>query len=227
MALHSDIAALPFGSGLNTQGQAKHVAEPKSDAIKQNAAPSARSHLRPATQADLKIVYARLQEAIDSSPYYSDEFKEFEKTRLTPVYLSALFKSDPHHILIAHDDGDMAGFMISGPDLGVLWLYWSYIFPEMRDKSLAMKCMREFITRWENSRFHKVATYTRPGNRVAELLMKRYGWKHTCTLEKHIFGEDYELYEHPLTKNSVGYDRGVAIGITGRIIEKFRAIFQR
>lgn len=227
MALHTDIAAPVLGSGPNAQGQTKHVAASKCVATNQNATPVEQSCLTPATQAEMKIVYTRLQEAIDTSPYYSEEFKQFERERLTPVYLSALYKSDPRHILIARDKGNIAGFMISGPDLGVLWLYWSYIFPEKRNKSLAMKCMRAFNICWNNDRFHKVATYTRPGNRVAELLMKRYGWKHTCTLENHIFGEDYELYERPLTKTSVGYDRGVGIGIMGRLIQKARTIFQR
>ena len=97
-------------------------------------------------------------------------------------------------------DGETVGFMISGPELGTLWLYWSYLFPEHRKSGVAMAAMRTFLEHWDNGRFHKVATYTKPGNDVAAAIMKRFGWSHTATLEQHIFGEDYLLYEHKFQK---------------------------
>ena len=58
-------------------------------AVADGAAPAAAalappSVLRPATYDDLKIVYPRLMEVIETSPFYNDEFKAHEKGRLTP-----------------------------------------------------------------------------------------------------------------------------------------------
>jgi RimJ/RimL family protein N-acetyltransferase len=132
--------------------------------------------------------------------------------RLTRGYLEALLEADPWHVAIMQLKGEVAGFMISGPELGTLWLYWSYVFPEKRKSAMALLAMRNFIQHWDNGRFHKVATYTRPGNDAAAAIMERFGWSLTATLKRHIFGEDYLLYEHPLTKALPGYDRGARLG---------------
>jgi RimJ/RimL family protein N-acetyltransferase len=175
------------------------------------------SVLRPATYEDLRIVHPRLMEVIETSPFYSDEFKAHEKGRLTPGYLEALVDSDPWHIALMLKDHETVGFMISGPELGTLWLYWSYLFPEHRKSGVAMSAMRTFLEHWDNGRFHKVATYTKPGNDVAAAIMKRFGWTHTATLEQHIFGEDYLLYERKFQKVTAGYDHGLNLGRIAQI----------
>lgn len=73
-----------------------------------------------------------------------------------------------------------------------------------------MGAIRTFIEYWDNGHFHKIATYTKHGNEAAVAIMQRYGFEHICTLEKHIFGEDYLLYEKPLTKVTKDYDHGIA-----------------
>jgi RimJ/RimL family protein N-acetyltransferase len=184
----------------------------QSPAPEATAAPAPVKVLRPATHDDLKLVHPRLIEVIETSPFYNDEFKAHEKGRLTLAYLEALVDADPWHVAIIHKDEDILGFMISGPELGILWLYWSYIFPEHRKSGAAMAAMRAFLAHWDNSRFHKVSTYTKPGNDVAAVIMKRFGWTHTATLEQHIFGEDYLLFEHKLQKAVPGYDHGLNLG---------------
>ena len=39
--------------------------------------------------------------------------------------------------------------MISGPELGTLWLYWSYVFPEKRKSAMALTAMRAFVEHWD------------------------------------------------------------------------------
>jgi len=180
--------------------------------------PAARSSpIRAANSSDLDLVHQRLMEAIETSPFYSPLFKSYEKSRLSKGYLRNLVAMDPHHVMIVMVKKETAGFMISGPELGTLWLYWSYVFPEKRRATLAMASLRSFIEHWDNGRFHKIATYTRPDNDIAIALMKRFKFTHVCTLEKHIFGEDYMHWERALNKTEQGYDFGVGPGLAGRL----------
>lgn len=173
--------------------------------------------LRPARTADVPRIHARLMEAIKTSPFYGDDFKAYEMQRLTEPYLAALVQANPDYILIPLHEGEMAGFMISGPEMGTLWLYWSYLFPELRQSRLAMTALRAFVAHWNNKRFHKIATYTRPDNKVARLLMERFGFRQVCLLENQLLGEDCLLYEHTLEKALPGYDQGVAVGRLGKM----------
>jgi RimJ/RimL family protein N-acetyltransferase len=190
--------------------------EPMTEKARSDAAVGA-VMLKPARLADIDLVHARLMQAIATSPFYGETFKAFERRRLTKPYLDTLIRTDPRHVLLIVKQGETIGFMISGPEYGLLWLYWSYIFPEQRNNGAAMVAMRQFIEQWDNDRFHRVATYTRPDNRVARVLMVRYGYHHVVTLEQHLFGEDYMLYERPLTKAIDGYDSGAGVGLKARL----------
>lgn len=186
------------------------------------------SPLRPAQTGEIAQVHKWLTEAIDTSPYYSDTFKEFEKSRLSVPYLHRLHEANPGHVMLVMSKDGPAGFMISSPEYGTLWLHWSYILPERRRGTLAITSMRAFIEHWDNNRFHKIATFTKPGNDVAEVIMKRYGYEHVHTFEKHIFGEDYLLYERPLNKTIEGYDYGISHeGLLGRLKRRAAALLGR
>lgn len=182
--------------------------------------------IRAATSADIDLIYRELMDVIATSEHYNDRFKAFEMARLNKTFLRTLIALDPWHIMVACVDGTPGGAMISGPELGAVFRYWSWIFPPYRQTKLGMFGMRAFDEHWDHSRFHKAYTFVRPDNVVARLMLKRYGYVETCLLEKHIFGQDYLLIEKAYTKVSEGYDSGANIGRLGRLKHRLGLVKQ-
>lgn len=172
---------------------------------------------RAATKEDLPLVHRELMAVIDESPYYSDRFKAHEKGRLTLSFLRALQRVDPYHVIALTVDGVPGGALISGPEYGAIFRYWSWIFPSHRKTRLGMHGMRMFDDHWDNGKFHKAFTFVRPENEVALALLRRYGYVETCVLKQHIFGQDYCVMEKPYTKVTEGYDSGLGAGRLTRI----------
>ena len=170
---------------------------------------------RAATGDDLDLIHVELMNVIDESPHYNAEFKAWEKARLTKSYLKTLQRQDPWHVIALISEGKVGGALISGPEFGAIFRYWSWIFPAFRQTRLGMHGMRAFDEHFDNGRFHKAYTFVRPENEVARMLLRRYGYKETCLLEKHIFGQDYLLIEKPYTKVTEDYDSGANIGRLG------------
>lgn len=167
---------------------------------------------RAGTPADIDLVHHELMAVIDESPHYNDEFKAYEKQRLSKRYLRALLDADPWHIMLLVFDGHPAGAIISGPEFGAIFRYWSWVFPRYRESKMGMHGMRAFDAHFDNGRFHKAFTLVRPENQVARLLLRRYGYRETCQLDNHIFGQDYLMIEKAYTKVTEGYDHGVNFG---------------
>jgi RimJ/RimL family protein N-acetyltransferase len=182
---------------------------------------------RAATPADIDLIHHELMAVIDESPYYNEIFKEHEKGRLTKQFLRALLAIDPNHVIILTSDGQPGGGLISGPEFGAIFRYWSWIFPSHRQTRLGLHGMRVFDEVWDNGKFHKAFTFVRPENEVAIALLKRYGYAETCILKQHIFGQDYAVLEKPYTKVTEGYDHGVGTGRLGRAIARINEMLGR
>lgn len=172
---------------------------------------------RAATAEDLPLIHRELMAVIDESPHYNDLFKAHEKGRLTRGFLGALQRADPNHVIVLTADGQPGGGLISGPEYGALFRYWSWIFPSHRQTRLGLHGMRIFDEVWDNGRFHKAFTFVRPENEVALALLRRYGYEETCVLRQHIFGQDYCVMEKPYIKVTEGYDTGMSMGRLARI----------
>jgi RimJ/RimL family protein N-acetyltransferase len=187
----------------------------------------AEMQIRAATAADIDLIHRELADVIATSPHYSEQFKAHETGRLNKAFLRNLLALDPWHIMIMCADGTPGGAMVSGPDLGSVFRYWSWVFPSHRQTKLGMFGMRAFDEHWDNGRFHKAYTFVRPENEVARMLLRRYGYRETCLLEQHIFGQDYLLIEKPYTKVTEGYDSGMGPGRLGRLRQRMESIFGR
>jgi hypothetical protein len=127
---------------------------------------------RAATKSDINLVHRELMDLIDSMPFYSDLFKQHEKARLDKTFLRTLLAIDPWHILLLEMNGEVGGFLISGPDCGTIFQFWSAIFPKFRKTPLGRFGMDAFIDHWDNGRFHKASTWVRPDNRPALALLR-------------------------------------------------------
>ncbi|MCZ4272652.1 GNAT family N-acetyltransferase [Maritalea porphyrae] len=179
----------------------------------------------PAELADLDWVLTHVHQAIDELEFYNDEFKAFEKQRINANLIRALFEYDPHHLLILKKNGERAGFMISGPDNGVVFLYWSYILPAFRNSKLAIVGNTYFKEYFDNGNWHKLSTLTRTDNRTARIILKRFGWTEVAELKKHIFGEDYLVFEIETKKTIPGYRPFAVKGRLGRLTQRFKDAF--
>ena len=182
---------------------------------------------RAATAGDIDLVHRELMAVIDESPHYNAEFKAFEKARLTKPFLRALQRQDPFHVICLLSEGKVGGALISGPEFGSVFRYWSWIFPAYRQTRLGMHGMRVFDEHFDNGRFHKAFTFVRPENEVALALLRRYGYSITCVLKNHIFGQDYCIVERPYTKLTEGYDLGMGSGRLGRMMEAVNGMLGR
>lgn len=162
-------------------------------------------YIRPARQDEIEWVRDTVHRAIDESEFYNETFKQYERERMNIHFLTALWDYNPQHLFVLLKDGEKAGIMISGPDSGVIFLYWSYIMPEFRASSLAIKCQAAFVENFRKGDAHKLVTLTRTINDKAIVLLSRYGWIEVAQLNAHIFGEDYKMFELPLEKTVPGY----------------------
>ena len=204
-----------------------------SDAAMSSAVPQTEAKATPrfatraATAADLDVIHAELMNVIDESPHYNAEFKAWEKARLTKSYLRMLQRQDPWHVMALVSEGKVGGALISGPEYGAVFRYWSWIFPAFRQTRLGMHGMRAFDEHFDNGKFHKAYTFVRPENEVALALLRRYGYAETTVLKQHIFGQDYCVMEKPYTKLTEGYDHGVGMGRLGRVVARVNALLRR
>ena len=203
------------------------------DATLVSATPAAEAKATPrfatraATADDLPLIHRALMDVIDESPHYNAEFKAWEKARLTKSYLRMLQRQDPWHVMSLLSEGKVGGALISGPEYGAIFRYWSWIFPDFRRTRLGMHGMRAFDEHFDNGWFHKAYTFVRPENEVALALLRRYGYVETTVLRQHIFGQDYCVMEKPYTKLTEGYDHGVGTGRLGRMVGRLNELLGR
>ena len=179
---------------------------------------------RAARRNELSEVHEQLMRTIDNMDGFNDQFRAFEKARMSKLLLANLHSLDPDYVRVCLDGDRIAGFLIVGPEHGNLWLYWATVFPEMRDPRMAMVYMRQFVEFWDNGRFHKISNFTTPTNRPTIALMKRFGFRHHGTLDNHVLGQGFMMFEKPLTKALPGYDSGSSPGLATRLMNRLRCL---
>lgn len=169
-----------------------------------------------------------LSAAADETVGEAPEFARQEKGRFGLSMLRALIAANPAYvIMVMTPAGETAGFIVSSPDNGNLLLNWCYLLPRFRKGFLAQRALKAYAALWNYGRFHKIVAYTKSDNTVTHLIMKRLGWREVCRLEKHFFGLDFIMQEHPLTKALPGYETGISANFRQRTALRLRAAFAR
>lgn len=168
--------------------------------------------VRPATIADIPQLRASIVEAVDDSPFYNAHFKAHEKARLNERFLLSLMAADPWYVTLMVYRGEIAGFVILTPELGVLWAAWIYVAPRFRRTAIALYAIKSLIGHFDNGCFHKVLSLVAPANERYVAVLKRLGYIEIALLREHMFGEDYLLLEVPFNKTSSGYAPPVNFG---------------
>jgi hypothetical protein len=179
---------------------------------------------RPARRSEISGVHARLQALIAELPGFTPEFRQFERQRMSKLFLANLHSLDENYIRLCMAGDGNVGFMISGPEYGTLWQYWSALFPEVREPHMPLTFMRLYIEHWDNGCFHKIANITTANNRPAIAMLKRFRFEHVADLHQHVMGQDFLLFERPLNKNVEGYDRGLQLPRSTRLVNRMRCM---
>lgn len=183
--------------------------------------------IRPATAADIAQLRASIVEAVDDSPFYNADFKAHEKARLNERFLLSLIAADPWYVTLMIYRGEIAGFVILTPELGVLWAAWIYVAPRFRRTAIALYAIKSLIRRFDNGRFHKVLSLVAPANERYVTVLKRLGYIEIALLREHMFGEDYLLLEVPFNKIVPGYAPPINFGRINLLKFKLRSMFGR
>ncbi len=179
---------------------------------------------RPARRSEIAVVHARLQTLVAELPGFTPEFRQFERQRMSKLFLTYLHSLDENYIRLCMAGDTIAGFMISGPEYGTLWQYWSALFPELREPHMPLAFMRLYIEHWDNGRFHKIANITTANNRPAIAVLKRFRFEQVAGLQRHVMGQDFVLFERPLNKTVEGYDRGLQLPRSTRLANRIRCM---
>ena len=138
---------------------------------------------RPARPSDVKRVAALLAQAIDTSPFYGERFKQNEKRRLDERLLRTLIAIDPWHVALAWRDGEIAAIAITLPEFGTLWSPWIYVVPGGRSQALGLS-------------MQQVQTYERGATRVSGRTLLKTAEALDCTVAW-LVGEE-ETQDTPL-----------------------------
>ena len=179
--------------------------------------------LKLASTSDIDFVHGCLCKAVEEAIGDHPVFAAFEMGRFNPAYLHALSKAEPGCVLVVQSPGgERAGFIVSTPEQGNLVLNWSYLLPQFRKGSLAMRALCEYVRFWDQWRFHKLIFFARADKAASLALGKYAGFTAVATLQKQFFGQDFVLCEKHLDKMEHGYTSAPAVGLRGRLAWKVR-----
>lgn len=154
--------------------------------------------VRPAERRELGRIAALLRAEIAASEIYGAAFRAHEQRRMSAAFLEEVWAIDQGCVMVGLIEGEIAAFSVCSLDNGIVWMHWGATLARFRRFGTALRASAAMVERFRGRCFSKLCTVSRIGNRRAEALLRRSGFRAACELRNHWFGEDFILWELPL-----------------------------
>jgi ribosomal protein S18 acetylase RimI-like enzyme len=155
--------------------------------------------VRPMTESDAPEVALVIKSVIEPLDYYNDRARGEELSKYRADELARMCADDPDAVLVALSEQHIAGFLISHYDDGLLWLSWFGVAEHCRQRGVGAALLAAFEETAPRRRAHKVWCDTRVPNEASARLLERAGFVRICELKNHWYGQDFFIWEKPLT----------------------------
>jgi ribosomal protein S18 acetylase RimI-like enzyme len=149
----------------------------------------------PMSEEEAECTSILFKEVVIALPYYNDLAKQSEIAKYSAALLKDTILVDPNLILVAKVGTHMAGFCISKPDDGLVWLSWIGVHPQFRRKRIGYCLLDKLEKIVKNSVSHKIWCDCRTENKASKQLLASRGYAQICTVTNHWYGQDFILWE--------------------------------
>lgn len=136
-----------------------------------------------------------IRDVISSLSYYSEHARESEMAKYTADGLREIVSEDEYAVIVARFDKDLVGFCISRYDDGIIWLAWFGVRADWRGTDAAVVILHALDDSARARGCVKIWCDTRTDNLRSQSVLKREGYRRTCTLTRHWYGQDFHLWE--------------------------------
>jgi RimJ/RimL family protein N-acetyltransferase len=128
-------------------------------------------------------------------PYYNERAKSSETAKYSTHRLRQSASADPGSVLVAHVDGNLAGFAINNLDDETIWLSWFGVNASMRSRGVGGSLLRALDQRARSKGVHKIWCDSRTENVESKVALAKHGFRQICTIPNHWYRQDFILWE--------------------------------
>jgi ribosomal protein S18 acetylase RimI-like enzyme len=143
---------------------------------------------------EVDALAALVSEIIADAAVYSERAREEERAKYTADALRERVIEDPDSVLVARVEGQLAGFVLSRYDDGLLWLSWLGVSPPLRGLGLARELLAAAERTAPARRCHALWCDSRTDNAASASLLTRAGFTRLAELRNHWYGQDFYLW---------------------------------
>lgn len=154
---------------------------------------------RPMNPAEAESLSRSIVGLISGLTYYNEFARASEIAKYSAGDLLDSIREDSDSILVAVRASEILGFCINKYDDGLLWLSWIAVLPGYRGRGIAEKLLGRMEESAKARGIHKIWCDSRTVNESAKALLSKIGYRQLCTVENHWYGQDFILWEKPLT----------------------------
>lgn len=154
-----------------------------------------RIELRYGAAPDIPAFSLAFRAVVEPLTLYNEWARTEELARYAPDKIEDLLATDAQSLLLAYRGPDLAGFLITRPDDGPLWLSWFGVLPSFRGQNIGNSLIKKLIVDAAARGHWKIWCDTREGNVFSIPLLEQNGFVFRCRLERHWYGQTFLLWE--------------------------------